>query len=76
MSLVVSSLESKKNLRQLIVPYIATDQLLAFLGKFCPVVELLDISGAEMVTEKGVESLYRHRIGWDTCPTDLTSTLR
>ena len=61
---------------QLIIPYIATDALLAAVGVHCPVLELLDISGAELVTDPGVASLYRQSLGWDLCPNSLTCTLR
>jgi len=76
MDLFVSNLENKSRLTQLIAPYIASDKLLSALGRYCPVLEYLDASGSELVTDRGVSSLYKKTVGWDTCPTDLTFTLK
>ena len=70
------SLDSKPHLTKLVVPYIATDHLVAMVGRHCPVMEFLDISGTELVTDIGVTKLYRYKVGRDMCPTDLTQTLR
>ena len=51
------------NLRQLYVPYIATDELLATVGRNCGHLELLDLSGASGLSENGAKSLYRYDVG-------------
>ena len=75
LNIFASTLETMKYLRQLIVPYIATDSLLAALGSWSHCLEHLDISGAESVSDQGITSLYRQKIGWDFCPTEMTLTL-
>ena len=65
-----------KNLTQLIVPYIADDALLSAVGRHCPYIELLDISGVDQVTDKGVRTLYRTNVGGELWPTELTETLK
>ena len=73
---MVSSLESLVHLTQLIVPYMATDSLVAAVASHCHSLELLDLSGTELVTDLGVVGLYKQRLGWELCPTNLTWTLR
>ena len=73
---VVVSLKTMPQLTQLVVPYIATDALVAAVGADCPRLELLDISGTELVTDRGVVGLVRETVGWEACPTNLTTTLR
>lgn len=73
---MVVSLKTMPQLTHLIVPYIATDALVAAVGAACPRLELLDISGTELVTDRGVVELVRQTEGWDPGPTSLTSTLR
>ena len=63
-------------LTHLIVPYIATDALVAAVGTHCPRLELLDISGTELVTDSGVVGLVRQTVGGEVCPTNLTTSLR
>ena len=76
LQLVVVSLKTMPLLTQLVVPYIATDALVTAVGADCPRLELLDISGTELVTDRGVVGLVRQTVGWETCPTNLTTTLR
>ena len=71
--LVVVSLPS---LRQLIVPHIADDALLAAVGKSCPSLQLLDMSGATEVTDSGVAGLYRLEVGGERWPTQLAASLQ
>ena len=73
---VVVSLKMMPQLTQLVVPYIATDALVTAVGADCPRLELLDISGTELVTDRGVAGLVRQTVGGETCPTNLTTTLR
>ena len=65
-----------KQLTQFIVPYIADDALLSAVGRHCPRMELLDVSGADQVTEDGVKKLYRTNIGGELWPTELTETMK
>lgn len=45
------------NLVSLIVPYIATDELLCWIAKYNPKLRILNISGETDITESGVEAL-------------------
>ena len=72
---LVSSIPNMKNLTQLIVPYIADNALLSAVGRHCPYIELLDISGAE-VTDEGAKALYRTNVGGELWPTELRETLK
>ena len=62
-------------LTHLIVPYIATDQLVRLVGTHCPNLNLLDLSGTEL-SDTGIVELYRQRLGFDLCPTNLTWSLK
>ena len=73
---MVASLERMPNLTHLIVPYIATDGLVSAVGTHCARLELLDISGTELVTDRGVVGLVRQTVGGEVCPTNLTTSLR
>lgn len=59
----IKSASQMINLRQLYVPYIATDELLATVGRNCGHLELLDLSGASGLSENGAKSLYRYDVG-------------
>jgi hypothetical protein len=42
-------------LQQLHVPHIATDQLIEAVGRSCPRLQLLDLTGAAGLTENGIK---------------------
>ncbi|XP_063700271.1 uncharacterized protein LOC134830652 [Culicoides brevitarsis] len=50
-------LKNLPNLVSLIVPYIATDDLLCWIAKYNPKLRILNISGETDITESGVEAL-------------------
>lgn len=50
-------LQHLPNLVSLIVPYIATDELLCWIAKYNPKLRILNISGETDITESGVEAL-------------------
>ncbi|XP_023322479.1 uncharacterized protein LOC111696921 isoform X2 [Eurytemora carolleeae] len=72
----IKSASQMINLRQLYVPYIATDELLATVGRNCGHLELLDLSGASGLSENCAKSLYRYDVGGEYWRTDLCSSLQ
>ena len=73
---LVNSIPSLSQLRHLIVPYIGDDALVSAVGRHCPCLELLDLSGVSAVTDQGVRALYRKNVGGELWPTELTGTMR
>ena len=86
----VSALPVLPRLTHLVVPYIADDALVAAVGACCPQVmsdtlvrtftrvgqlELLDLSGTRLVTDRGVAGLYRVERWGERGPAQLTSSL-
>ena len=64
-------------IRNLTIRYTCDDEVLSIIGKHCPELERLDISGSESITDSGIRSLYERRIqdelkGFN----DLTKTLK
>ena len=52
---LVQALASMEQLQQLHVPHIATDQLIAVVGRSCHRLQLLDLTGAIGLTEAGMK---------------------
>ena len=40
------------------------------------VLNFIVCAGCNLVTEEGVSGLYKLELGWDTCPTELSDTLK
>ncbi|XP_018022181.1 uncharacterized protein LOC108678312 [Hyalella azteca] len=63
-------------IRHLTLRYTSDDEILAIVGKHCPQLETLDISGSENISESGIRSLYEKRIndvfkGFNDCAKTL-----
>jgi hypothetical protein len=52
---LIQALPSMEQLQQLHVPHIATDQLIAAVGRSCHRLQLLDLTGAIGLTEAGIK---------------------